>query len=323
VGAAIARMAAETDELLAHPAPFTLIEAGSGDGQLLADVCDSLAARAPDLYARCRVFSVERSAVARQRQRQALADHADRIEWVERISEVSGADLRGGIYSNELIDALPVHRVLARADGIREVWVAADNGRFVEQEGALSTTRLNEYLRDNRIRLRDGQIAEISLAACDWLESAAALLTAGFLLTIDYGAETEVLYGPERQSGSLVCQRRFQVSEEPFELVGEQDISAHVDFGNLRRLGRHLGLEWLGLESLRIFLVGFGAAEGSMIDPDDPEATRRHLALRHLLFSEIGEAHRALLQTKGMEVGTLRFGRERLGEQEARRPGTC
>jgi hypothetical protein len=50
-----------------------------------------------------------------------------------------------------------------------------------------------------------------------------------------------------------------------------------------------------------------------MIDPDDPEATRRHMALRHLLFSEIGEAHRVLLQAKAMAAGTPRFGRDRLG----------
>jgi len=179
--------------------------------------------------------------------------------------------------------------------------------------GALSTPRLSEYLECNGIDLCDGQTAEISLAAGDWIEAAADKLSAGFVLTIDYGARTEVIYGPDRRGGSLVCQRRYQLSADPFQHVGEQDISAHVDFGNLRRRGLERDLVPLGLESLLIFLLGFGVTEGSMIDPDDAEATRRHLALRHLLFSEIGEAHRVLLQVTGMPTGELKFGRERLG----------
>jgi len=313
VGAAIARLAAETDEVLGHPAPFTLIEAGSGDGQLMADVCDALAARYPDLYGRTRMWSIERSPVSRERQSRSLEHHAERIGWAESISEIPASEVRGGVFSNELLDALPVHRVVALADGVQEVFVGAENGRFTEPAGALSTHRLAEYLNSNGIDLRAGQIAEISLAAGDWMEAVADKLSAGFVLTIDYGARTEVLYGPDRQRGSLVCQRQYQLSADPFQHVGEQDISAHVDFGNLRRRGLERGLDPLGLESLQIFLLGFGVAEGSMIHPDDPEATRRHLALRHLLFSEIGEAHRVLLQVTGVPTGELKFGRERLG----------
>ncbi len=313
VGTAIARLAAETDEVLGHPAPFTLIEAGSGDGQLMADVCDALAAHHPDLYERTHVWSVERSPASRERQSRALHRHAARIGWAESITEIPGSGVRGGVFSNELLDALPVHRVVALPDGVHEVLVAAEDGRFTETVGALSTPRLSEYLECNGIDLCDGQTAEISLAAGDWIEAAADKLSAGFVLTIDYGARTEVLYGPDRRRGSLVCQRRYQLSADPFQHVGEQDISAHVDFGNLRRRGLERDLVSLGLESLLIFLLGFGVTEGSMIDPDDAEATRRHLALRHLLFSEIGEAHRVLLQVIGMRTGELKFGRERLG----------
>jgi SAM-dependent MidA family methyltransferase len=313
VGAAVARLSAEADEALGHPEPFVLIEAGSGDGQLMADVGDALAAHHPDLYERSRMWSVERSPVSRERQKQTLLRHAARVTWVESITEIPGSELRGGVFSNELFDALPVHRVVALPEGVREIIVAEDGGGFAEMTAALSTPRLAEYLDSNGIDLCDGQVAEISLAAGDWIEETAGKLSAGFVLTIDYGAKTEVLYGPDRQHGSLICQRRYQLSADPFQHVGEQDISAHVDFGNLRRRGLELGLLPLGLESLQIFLLGFGVTEGSMIDPDDPEATRRHLALRHLLFSEIGEAHRVLLKVSGLPEGKLSFGRERLG----------
>jgi SAM-dependent MidA family methyltransferase len=313
VGAAIARLAAETDEVLGHPAPFTLIEAGSGDGQLMADVCDALAGDHPNLYERTRVWSVERSPASRERQSHTLQRHAARVGWAESFTEIPDSGVRGGVFSNELFDALPVHRVVALPDGVHEIYVAEEAGRFTETVAGLSTPRLSQYLDINGIDLCEGQVAEISLAAGDWMEAAADKLSAGFVLTIDYGAKTEVLYGPDRQRGSLVCQRRYQLSADPFRHVGEQDISAHVDFGNLCRRGLGRGLVPLGLESLQIFLLGFGVTEGSMIDPDDPEATRRHLALRHLLFSEIGEAHRVLLQVAGLPTGELKFGRERLG----------
>ena len=313
VGAAIARLAAETDEVLGHPAPFTLIEAGSGDGQLMSDVCDALAAQNSDLYERIRLWSIEQSPVSRELQRRALHHHAEKIEWAESVSGIPVHEICGGVFSNELFDAFPVHRVVALPGGVHEIFVGAENERFTEPTGAMSTPRLAEYLDSNEIDLCEGQIAEISLAAGDWMNALADRLSAGFVLTIDYGARTEILYGPDRQRGSLICQRQYQVSADPYQHVGEQDISAHVDFGNLRRRGLERGLEPRGLESLQIFLLGFGVTEGSMIDPDNPEATRQHLALRHLLFSEIGEAHRVLLQVTGLPAGEPRFGRERLG----------
>ena len=115
--------------------------------------------------------------------------------------------------------------------------------------------------------------------------------------------------------GSLVCQHRYQPNTEPLERVGRQDITAHVDFGNLRRRGAAVGLNVIGDASLAVFLVGFGAAESLSREParqpPDADAVRRQLGLRHLLFTEIGDAHHAMRQCKG--VAPIPFGLDRLG----------
>jgi SAM-dependent MidA family methyltransferase len=310
-GAAVADFMAEADAAIGSPATFDLVEVGGGDGALLADLCEVLRAHSPDVYERLRVWSVEVGAGSRAAQRRRLVAHVDRVTWLGAVDALPGG-LRGAVVSNELLDAFPVHRVVWRDGELRELWVGVEEELLVEREGPLSSERLDEYLELNGVRLREGQRAEICLAVEPWLTTVATRLAAGYLLTIDYGADSEVLYGAGRPQGSLVCQHRYQLAGDPFIRVGEQDITAHVDFGNLRRLGAACGLETVGECSLAVFLVGFGAARGAMMpEAAGAGAVQRYLGLRHLLFTEIGDAHRVVLQAKNV-AGALRFGRQRL-----------
>ena len=314
-GAAVARLAQECDAALGRPARFDLVDFGGGDGALLADVCTALQSGAPDLYARLAGCGVERGPAARCQQRRRLGAHAERISWLSDADELAPASVRGLMVSNELLDAFAVHRVAWRDGALREAYVDVADGVLVERQGSPSTEELAGYLEVNEIELAEGQAAEICLAVGPWIEAVSRALIEGFVLTVDYGAETSSLYGPERMHGSLVCQHRYQPNIEPLERVGRQDITAHVDFGNLRRRGVVVGLDVVGDASLAVFLVGFGAAEGPSLEPagqpPDADAVRRHLGLRHLLFTEIGDAHRAMLQCKG--VDPIPFGLHRLG----------
>ena len=148
------------------------------------------------------------------------------------------------------------------------------------------------------------------------MDMVSRVLIEGFVLTVDYGAETSALYDPERLRESLVCQHRYQLNTEPLTRVGRQDITAHVDFGNLRRCGTLANFDVIGDVSLAVFLVGFGAVEELTPDPSGKSLgahdLRRYLGLRHLLFTEIGDAHRVILQCIG--VGPIPFGLDRLGQ---------
>jgi SAM-dependent MidA family methyltransferase len=316
LGVAVARLAQECDAALGSPGSFDLVEMGGGDGALLRDVCDALERCAPGVYARTRVWSIEPGDASRAQQQERLAAHARRVQWVASLDELPPGSVYGLMVSNELLDAFPVHRVVWR-NGLRELFVDVDKDgeAFVERELAPSTPELAGYFAANDISLQEGQAAEVSLQVASWVEGVARSLARGLVLTVDYGAETAALYDAARVHGSLVCQHRYQLNAAPYERIGEQDITAHVDFGNLRRCGAANGLDDGGLASLAVFLVGFGAAD-DLAPPGDGDAVgaaevRRHLGLRHLLFSEIGDAHRVMLQAKG--VAPVPFGLSRLG----------
>src|SRR6185295_18729047 len=78
-----------------------------------------------------------------------------------------------------------------------------NEGRLAFMWGDPSTPRLGEYLARSRVRLEEGQIAEIGLDAIEWLARFSRALEKGFLVTIDYGDEAAHLYGPDRRDGTL------------------------------------------------------------------------------------------------------------------------
>lgn len=316
VGFAIAALAAEIDRALGGPDPFTLVEFGCGDGQLLATVTGSLRERWPALYARLQVVAIERGTCSRRRLGEL--DLAPPRRWVvaESMRDPAVPDRwRGLVLSNELLDAFPVERVTRREGRLLQSRIAVQGDRLVERFDGELSDEVARYLADNAILLEEGQEAEVCPAVAAWLEAVSARLEMGGLLTIDYGHETTTLYGPSRPRGTLVCQRRFDLDDAPLEAIGHKDITAHVDFGNLRRLGCIHGLAAAELTSLRVFLLGFGAA--ALEAAGWPE----RLALRHLLVSEVGDQHRVLLQTRGLPPGEPPFGRVRLDDRPA--PGSA
>jgi len=320
LGRATARLAIEADAALGHPDPFTLVEAGGGDGSLMLSLHDALAVVAPGFLDRVRTVSVERSPFLRRVQRRTLGERAAVVRFLSSLDELGRGEVRGGFIANELLDAFPVHRVTRRGGRLRELWVELEGEEFVLRAGSPSTPALARYLARNGVELAEKQVAEICLAVEDWVDSVDRCLTAGFHLVVDYGDETDRLYAPGRRDGTLVCQRRFQVGQDPFRHVGDQDITARVDFGNLRRLGERHGWSARGPCSLDVFLLGFGGtgpmramgAGGSARAADAGDGLRERLALRHLLVSGIGLAHQAFLQLVGIDAGAMAFGRERL-----------
>jgi SAM-dependent MidA family methyltransferase len=218
------------------------------------------------------------------------------IEWQpvdlpSRSAAVDGpADL---ILANEYLDALPVHRL--RQDGeLREAWVSWGDGWFVEVLGAPSDAGLAATLAAAGVTLREGQRAEICLAAPRWIAQVAGDLRAGgVLLVIDYGSEAAELYGPRRMAGSLLTYRRHVVADDPFAAVGRSDITAHVDLTALRRAADAAGLVVLGQTTQARFLADLGLGEllaslGRQAATDPPTylearaAVARYLDPRHL-----------------------------------------
>ncbi|MDQ3871327.1 MAG: SAM-dependent methyltransferase, partial [Chloroflexota bacterium] len=203
-GHALGRQLDEMWRLLDQPRPFTLREYGPGTGSLAEAVLDGLRA---DRSALLDAIRYEPLDVAPAR----AAEISDRLAaggfgGVPAAPD-PGAAVTGCVLANELLDALPVHRVTVLGGQLRELYVAWRDGWFADETGEPSTEALAGYLERAGVRLRDGQQAEVNLAAVDWIADVAQRLARGYLLVIDYGHPAGELYGPRRLRGTLMAYR--------------------------------------------------------------------------------------------------------------------
>lgn len=183
-----------------------------------------------------------------------------RVDLPERSDVPTGpADL---VIANEYLDALPIHRVVRRDGVLREAYVGWTDGWFDEILAEPSTPALAAHLAADGVELRDGQRADICLAAPAWLtEVAATLAPGGIILVIDYGHDAAELYGPRRMAGSLLTYREHRVTDDPLRAVGHTDITAHVDITALERAAGASGLALVGATTHAEFLGRLGLGE--------------------------------------------------------------
>jgi len=305
-GRLLARQFAEMWEVLGKPEPFHLVEFGAGDGRLAAQVMRWVEESRPELAKCVRFLLIESSAARRERGARWLRQSTS-VEWK---AEVDADALVGCVYSNEFVDALPVHRVVARDTGLRELFVAVRKSALVMEEGEPSTSALADYLGRYGVPLRKGQQAEINLAALGWIEQVAAKLERGFLLTVDYGYLAPELYSPARLGGTLLAYRAHRASEDVLACPGAQDLTAHVNFSALIEHGRDVGLLPLGFTSQAKFLLALGKGNefADLYAPhaSDLERYQARLRLKQLIYPEgMGEIFRILVQ--GKRVGPVRL----------------
>jgi SAM-dependent MidA family methyltransferase len=267
-GRAIGRQLDEIWQVLDRPDPFVVREHGAGTGTLAAAIFNGLTADRSGLSEALRYEPVE----IEERRLIALG---------ERLSPTGKSIVRpptmepivGCVLANEVLDALPVHRVVYRAGRLRELLVDVVDGAFVELEGDPTTPALAERLSSEGVELAEGQRAEICLALDGWIDRAAAGLGRGVLFLIDYGHPAAELYGRRRMAGSLRAYVRHRVHDDIFANVGRQDLTAHVDLTAVERAAKRAGLDALGITSQAEFLVGLGAGELLAEVQADPATT--------------------------------------------------
>lgn len=309
-GTCIARQLHEVWQLLDRPELFTVLEYGAGGGRLAQDILAGARDEAPEFAVALR-YRLHETNPHRRASARALLDATGLGGAVSYEDPEESADITpfvGAIVTNEFADALPVHRVIGDEDGgIRERYVRWDDAQdwFAEELGALSTPRLAAALAAGGVTLQAGQSAEISLAAHDWLAVAAARLARGLILTIDYGYPTAELYAPKRRAGTFLCYYRHTANEAPYTQVGQQDMTAHVDFGALERAGSAAGLQTLGFTTQGHFLTNLGLGDLLVATQTPGRALDAYLADRAAVLAliEPGGMGRfgVLAQGKGFE----------------------
>lgn len=238
--------------------PWTIVECGAGDGRFAAGLLRTLADRFPAVFAATQYVVYDVSEDARRRAHEQLIAFADCVQFCSQLPSV-----QYGIYfSNELLDAFPVHRVVKNG-GLSELYVdVASNGEFEWTTGPLSTQRLLEFCSTYSLELAPRQIIEINLDIEDWFAEVAEKLENGFVITVDYGAEADELYDPvQRPHGSLRGFSRHGFVDDVLAQPGEVDITASVNWTQVKRVGERLGLKVIDFTSQDKFLLNAGLLE--------------------------------------------------------------
>ncbi len=281
-----------------------LVEAGAHDGKLAADILGHLQKFRPQLFERLEYCIVEPSFTRQKWQRETLAGFAGKVTWFDSLATLPS--VCGVVFSNELLDAFPVHRIGwdASAQQWFEWGVRWENDRFVwarmmEAEAKALRNKTLHIPRELRAVLPDGFTTEICPAAAEWWSAAASKLECGRLLTIDYGLLAEEFYAPNRAGGTLRAYAQHRVCDDPLANPSEQDLTASINFTVLQMMGELAGLKSAPLATQAQFLTRiFGAtilakerfAEWSSV------RTRQFQTLTHP--EHLGRPFRVLVQSR-------------------------
>ena len=298
---------AEVKSLNSQLSTLILIEAGAHDGRLAADILTWLQSNRPELFAQIEYCVIEPSARRQEWQRETLKPFAPRVRWFPDFETIKSKNknskLAGIIFSNELLDAMPVHRFGWDAksknwfewgvaiDGERFVWAKIQNARFKMQDSKLDLpSSLLDVLPDN-------YTVEISPAAENWWREAAGVLENGKLLTMDYGLTADELFSPDRANGTLRAYFRHHLNDDILANVGEQDLTAHVNFPAIRKAGEDNGLitEEFCAQSKFLTEILARAAKSNSFGEWDGSDTRQFQTLTHP--EHLGRAFRVLVQS--------------------------
>ena len=306
LGQALARQAEQIDRLLGQPDPFTVVEMGPGKGLLAKHFLSACRSCSPSFQQRLRYILIDRSPAMRATQRYNLSEWLTKpgvLAWEDRLDDLDQSGITGLLFSNELLDAFPIHRIQMTSEGPLEIHVDYHNGQFVECLKPLSTAPLAEHLRRLNCDWPEGYRTEVNLQALEWMKQVARSLNRGVVLTIDYGHTAHDLYRPERKTGTFLCYSRHSTNETPYLHVGTQDMTAHVDFSSLATVGESQGLHVTGFTNQLSFLMGLGVE--AMIAELQPESPEFQAAIQLLKPNGMGSTFKMLAQHKGIACPTL------------------
>ena len=252
-GALLAAQLQQMWEILDKPSHFTVLEAGAGNGVLAQDIVRTTQTTFPEFSRALRYVALDYSAPKN------MLGSSPSFECIAA-SRTPMRELVGCILTNELLDALPVHRFQVGDGAVLEVLVDVSVDGFIEVLGEPTSPAISDRVMSaTGGALTDGYRGEVCLRADTWLAEVAEALEQGFVLTVDYGGTAKELYSPQREGGTLRCHYQHVASANPYVRVGRQDITAHVDFSALKEAGEHCGLETLGYTTQREFLYNLGA----------------------------------------------------------------
>jgi SAM-dependent MidA family methyltransferase len=313
-GRLLARQFFQMWQALGKPKPFWIVEQGAHDGQFACDVLEWCREAAPDFFAALRYAIIDASDPASIRQQcgpeAGLIPH---MTWFENVEALAAEKPVGVFFSNELIDAFPVRAIVYRSGQWLECHVAVDEkDALIWQEKPIADAELRQAVEALDLPVIEGYITEINLRARSWMAGVAAALARGYVVTIDYGYPASIYYERYRVGGTLTAFVKHQASEEVLDEPGLRDITAHVDFTALARVGEAAGWATLGFLDQQRFLMGVAHNELSGVEGPRAGLAENIRAWNSLIHPDfLGSRFQVLIQAKNApgELDGLRFAR--------------
>ena len=275
--------------------PFTIVEYGAGTGLLCHDILDFLQHNAP-LYKSLTYCIIEKSPSMREIQKKHLLE---KVSWYNSIQEIP--EINGCVLSNELIDNFSVHQVVMQ-DQLMEVFVDYTD-HFLEVLKP-AKKELTDYFIELKVQLPIGFRTEVNLEGRKWMRKISNSLHKGYVITIDYGSASSELYNMHRSCGTLLCYYKHHKNDNPYQFIGAQDITTHINFSALSLWGSRYGLESCGLVNQAQFLLDLGIKEYQNTvlanHPNNLAMAMQESIINYRLLIDMGMKFKVLIQQKGV-----------------------
>ncbi len=289
----------------------SIMELGAGTGRLAVHLLHALEHLdcLPDQY-----YILDVSDHLRQVQLEYLQERLSpqllrRVVWLNQLPET----FTGVVLGNEVLDAIPVHMVHTKTQGLCERGVMlAEQGLTWSDKPWDDAPASGQHLFDEitKLSLPTGYISEFCPTANGLIASLALTLERGVILMIDYGFSASEYYHPQRNLGTLMCHYQHYAHTDPLLNIGLQDITAHVNFSSIAYAGVDNGLQLSGFCSQAQFLMNCGILDlMAQVSPSDMARYAPLAAAAQKLLSpaEMGDLFKVIAFSKNMDVPLLGF----------------
>lgn len=316
-GALLASQLAEWLQLLS-PSSETLsvVDIGPGEGDLVVALAASLPPLCPEFVDRLELVLVERNPGMMRRQQERLAGLTTvPVRWCSW-AELQRKPVRGVLVAHELLDALPVERLIKRGEQLRLQTVALTSDQSLQFQDALLpdavASEIASFAELTACAIppqaaEEGWSSEWHSSLAGWMCEASAALTSGWLLVIDYALEAARYYHPLRSEGTLMTYFRQRAGVDPLAHPGELDITAHLCIESVQVTAAAAGWTCLDRRRQGEALLALGLAQRlhalQMLPPSQlSEALQRREALLRLVDPGALGEFRWLLFGRGVEA---------------------
>jgi SAM-dependent MidA family methyltransferase len=288
-----------------------ILELGPGTGKMACDILQELERLdcLPEKY-----LLLETSADLRERQQEQVKKNVphleDIIHWLDTLPTKK---FNGIIIANEVLDAMPVHRIVVHGDFCKELHIGVEENKFVWIQKLLDEQLKLEIERELKTlteKLPQGYTSEINTNIQAWISSLTDFFQQGIMLFVDYGYPRQEYYHPQRISGTLLCHYRHRMHPDPFFYPGLQDISSSVNFTRVAEAAVDAGLEVRGYTTQAHFLMSCGlediAKQQESISQIDSVKLSNQIRML-TMPGEMGERYKVIALTKNMDIPLLGF----------------